>query len=439
MQSAFQIPGTIYKLADAGLAVATIITPSSIDERAMSVAATICTASIDRQGEVIVPAGVDFADYAKNPVVLWEHGFDPSITLPIARSESPDGKLSLVKSEAGIDATSYFTNKTKESEQIFGLIAEKIIRATSIHVIPLETERAGDVTVYPRSKMLEFSWGRLGVNPDAVAKVLSLNRLAGSAICESIAKTLRPFAPRAKGNAVNVGWEPEGKAKTMTPEEEKAAADAAAKAKADEAAKSAAAGGNGSPGESPEDDQPADDATADMLPSVRVATAVKASLGQLAANLEAAGSSYEDPRAKEYLTGPFMEQCKALMTEVDGLISELGGKAEPAAPADEADTEEAMKTFLAGGVRNRMQVLGFAAPLADIAKAKNLKPEQRLAIESVCKNIRGIVISAKGATDANKSKALEEQVTALSKQNADLATSLTNLQSSLAELCPANA
>lgn len=450
--SPWQTPGTVYRLAGPagpngsstpGLAVDTIVDPE-IDTAKMTAAAIICTPAVDRQNEIIQPGGVDFADYTKNPVVLWEHGFNPNMPLPIARCETDDGKLDLRATPEAIEATSHFSTKSMESYQIFGLIVDRIVRATSIHIIPDETvERiVGNerVTVYPKSRMLEFSWGCIGVNPEAVARVLNTGRIGGDAICAAIAKTLRPFAPLPSRSKVRVGFDNgagNGKAKTMTPEEE-----AAAKKAADDAAAAAAGangGAGGGAGDPPVDDPAADDQS---TPSVRVANAVRSSLSQLMSNLEAAGNTYEDPRAKEYFGTAFMEQCKAMLTEVDGLISELGGKAAKADEGgedDEAAAEEAMKTFLAGGVRQRLQVLGFAAPLESIASAKNLTPEQKLTVNSVMKNIRQTVNQAKASAEAAKSKISEEQLAKLKTDGEARAKSLAKLTDSLKELLPANA
>lgn len=457
MPSPLIIPGTVYKLANNGLAMATL-SDATIDQQAMSATATICTPAVDRQSEIIMPDGGDYTDYARNPIVLWGHGFS-QIALPIAKSETPDGVLTVKPSKDSIAATSFFTTKTLESQQIFDLIVERIVRATSIHVIPVESVNqvvGGDnVTIYTKWKLLEWSWCDIPCNPEAVRKVLDRGTLAGSPIIESIAKSLRPFAPTASRSVVRVGADltkPTGaRAKTMTPEEQ-AAADAKAKADADAAAKAAAdaaagAGGGANGAGAGGADDAADDGSAsdgnDSPPSVRVASAVHASLSQLVSNLEAAGNQYEDPRAKEYFGGAFMDQCKALLTEVDGLISELGGK--PAKsdggdePADGESADEAMKTFLAGGVRNRMKVLGVAAPLESLAAAKNLTPAQKLTINTAIDSLKKTVKAAKVDADAAKAKATEAEVAKTTEQFTSLTKTLSDVQKQINELLPANA
>lgn len=204
--------GSLRKLADDSLLRGQVISPS-VDIQRMKATAVICTPAVDREQEVILASGVDFTDYKRNPTVLWEHGLDPSIAVPIAKCEGADGRLALRLNGDVLEGDAYFTNKVKESEQIFDLIVEKIVRATSIHVMPLagtkktQTINGVRATVYPQSSMIEWSFGRLGVNPEAVLKALSKNRLAGSPICESIAKSLRPMAAQPSRNTVNVPFD----------------------------------------------------------------------------------------------------------------------------------------------------------------------------------------------------------------------------------------
>jgi hypothetical protein len=142
----------------------------------MSAYACINTDAIDYQGEAILASGVRLGNYANNPVVLYEHGKGP-IQIPIATSESPYGDLMIERSEFDMHGTSYFSQSNPVASQIFGLIDEGIIRATSIQVMPISksvyvgaNERKYPVT--EESDLLEWSWCMLGVNPEAVKKSL---------------------------------------------------------------------------------------------------------------------------------------------------------------------------------------------------------------------------------------------------------------------------
>ena len=206
------VSGSLRKLADESLLRGQIVSPS-IDIQRMKATAVICTPAVDREGEVILASGVDLTNYRNNPVVLWEHGLDPGISCAIAKCESPEGKLALRVNGDVMEGDSYFTNKTRESEQVFDLIVEKIIRATSIHVMPVPgtrkktTVNGNTAVVYPKSSMIEWSWGNIGVNPEALRKVLNKGRLAGSAICEGLAKSLKPYAAQRDRSTVNVPFD----------------------------------------------------------------------------------------------------------------------------------------------------------------------------------------------------------------------------------------
>ena len=53
-----------------------------VDERLMSARAIINTPREDREGDIIIPQGVQLDNYRNNPVVLWEHGLG-EISRPI--------------------------------------------------------------------------------------------------------------------------------------------------------------------------------------------------------------------------------------------------------------------------------------------------------------------------------------------------------------------
>ncbi|MFK7777774.1 MAG: hypothetical protein QM501_06580, partial [Gimesia sp.] len=133
-----------------------------IDAQEMSARAIINTPCEDREGDIIVPKGVHLENFSKNPVVLWEHGLG-EITRPIAKCQHPDGKLALEVEEDQIIATSYFTDKSLESLQIFHLIAEGLVRATSVRAVPIKstirkTSNNGIGIILEEWELIEWSW-----------------------------------------------------------------------------------------------------------------------------------------------------------------------------------------------------------------------------------------------------------------------------------------
>jgi hypothetical protein len=164
---------------DKSLAITDFVEPRT-DVAKMTASARINTDAVDYEDEVIVASGVNISNYVQNPVVMWDHGKSLT-TLPIASSASPDGELDLERSDYTIDATSYFSQSLPLARQIFGLIDEGVVRATSIHVVPsmqsVYTMNDGtDVLVTEESDLIEWSWCPFGVNPEAVRRMKSLNR-----------------------------------------------------------------------------------------------------------------------------------------------------------------------------------------------------------------------------------------------------------------------
>lgn len=176
------------------------ISAPHVNETEMSAVAIISTPKVDRAGHVVNPLGGDYSEYKKNPVVLWEHGLlRGDLSIPIARSEDADGELTVWPTAKGIKAKSFFSQRNKQSEQFFALIADKIIRATSVRFRPSETPVfKGGVKYYENWIFEEWSWTAFGVNPDAVADVVSKGRLAGSQMDHSIMKSLLAYMPTRK-------------------------------------------------------------------------------------------------------------------------------------------------------------------------------------------------------------------------------------------------
>lgn len=172
----------------------------TFDINRMCATTTISTPTPDRSEDVVVPSGISLANYIRNPVVYFDHGFD--CTIPIAKSEDPDGNNTVQLLEDRAIATSYFSPSIRESVQIFDLIVEKFVRAASIHFTPIEAEvRTNHVTSRDRPglyiaacELLEWSWVGVPDNPEAVTKLLDRNRLAGEQIADPIRKSLQRYA-----------------------------------------------------------------------------------------------------------------------------------------------------------------------------------------------------------------------------------------------------
>jgi hypothetical protein len=207
-----------------GVVVTALVDPI-VDPVEMTAFAVINTTAIDYEGEVILPEGVMLGNYANNPVVMWDHGKE--ISLPIGISQSPTGELDIYRGQDRIEARTYFAKSFAFAGQIFALIDERVIRATSIGVIPIQIAEyvspAGQtVPVTERSNMVEYSWCPIGVNPEAVSSgqkslfpdwlseaaslqvdraidVLNRGSLGGDRLLPAIRKSLAAMVPKPKG------------------------------------------------------------------------------------------------------------------------------------------------------------------------------------------------------------------------------------------------
>ena len=128
-------PHRLYK-ADANTLVFGSINDPTVDESRMIASAVISTINEDHDQDIVEPSGVILDEYAKNPVVLWEHGHR-SIDHPIGKSVI-DGQLAVHVFDDRIEADCQFSQRSKTSEQIFALVAEGIIRAASVRIVPIE-------------------------------------------------------------------------------------------------------------------------------------------------------------------------------------------------------------------------------------------------------------------------------------------------------------
>jgi HK97 family phage prohead protease len=134
------------------------------------IAWTFSTFDLDRFSERIDPAGWDFANYMKNPVVEWAHRYD------IPAIGEADG---LYVNEKGLHGLVVFNGKDYDP---FGWgIGERVkagvIRAGSVGFRVLEIEipskedgKDGTTLIFRKQELLEFSVCNVPANPFALTK-----------------------------------------------------------------------------------------------------------------------------------------------------------------------------------------------------------------------------------------------------------------------------
>jgi len=139
---------------------------------------TLSTFDLDRFGERVDPAGWDFSQYCKNPVVEWAHRYDiPAI-----------GKIEGLAADGdGLHGVVVFNDK--EYDQFGWSIGQRVkngvIRAGSVgfRVIEIEipdkkTAQDGTSLIFRKQELLEFSICNVPANPYALT--MSNEKLAMS-------------------------------------------------------------------------------------------------------------------------------------------------------------------------------------------------------------------------------------------------------------------
>lgn len=138
--------------------------------------ATITAETLDRDGEVLIPQGMNSKEFEQNPVLFWNHDYG-----------QPVGKcVGLKRGDRSIVGEFVFAKKPDGySGEFFpeiaaSLVGQGIVNAVSVGYVPEPggIRRATDIdrkkygesvsTVFSRWKLLEVSLAPLQANPDAL-------------------------------------------------------------------------------------------------------------------------------------------------------------------------------------------------------------------------------------------------------------------------------
>lgn len=186
-----------------------------MDEEEHSVRATISTEESDREDDILLAKGCNITNYEPNPIVLWEHGL--SLDKPIGKSCDPDGNCTVTIGRGKVEAVCFFSKTLYEARQIYDLIGEKIVNATSVGWEPAEgaaSARPGTgINRYRPGllvkawELLEWSFVGVPANPQALVKALARPRVAGADWSPLLRDSLKRYVPPPKRNQVQ-GWTP---------------------------------------------------------------------------------------------------------------------------------------------------------------------------------------------------------------------------------------
>lgn len=134
--------------------------------------AKITTNSIDRDGEVLIPQGMDARDFKKNPIVFWNHDYNQPIGTAADMKRNDDHWTATARLAS-----------TPFAQEVYTLMREGVVRGVSVGFVPIESRPAtkGDIDkfgdgvkrVFPKWKLLEFSVVPLPANQDALITAVS--------------------------------------------------------------------------------------------------------------------------------------------------------------------------------------------------------------------------------------------------------------------------
>lgn len=138
--------------------------------------AVITAETLDRDGEVLIPSGMNSREFEQNPTLFWNHDY----AQPVGRS------VGLKRRERDILGEFVFAQRPEGySGEFFpevaaALVAQGIVNAVSVGYVPeeggvrrateVDRKKYGDTvsTVYSRWKLLEVSLAPLQANPEAL-------------------------------------------------------------------------------------------------------------------------------------------------------------------------------------------------------------------------------------------------------------------------------
>lgn len=182
----------------------TFDTQIQVDDAARCMTFIISTGTVDRDGDVIDPKGWQFANYLKNPVVLFGHDY---YGLPVAKTTDlsvVDGNV-IAKTEFPAKGTYDF------ADTCYDMLKGGFLNATSVGFQPLLHEEAKDRKGYniTKQELLEFSIVPIPSNPDALVSQRGVTNEQVHAWKKALLDWAAPQPTRAMARLTALGINPE--------------------------------------------------------------------------------------------------------------------------------------------------------------------------------------------------------------------------------------
>jgi HK97 family phage prohead protease len=139
-------------------------------------AAVITAETLDRDGEVLIPQGMNSVEFEKNPTLFWNHDY----AQPVGRCNGLKRKESTIVGDFTFAQRPDGYGGEFFPEVAAALVGQGIVNAVSVGYVPedggvrrateIDRKKYGDRvhTVYSRWKLLEVSLAPLQANPDAL-------------------------------------------------------------------------------------------------------------------------------------------------------------------------------------------------------------------------------------------------------------------------------
>jgi HK97 family phage prohead protease len=150
--------------------------PAELRSTPKGFTAVITAETLDRDGEVLIPQGMNSTEFESNPVLFWNHDYSQ----PVGKANGLKRKESTIIGDFTFAQRPDGYNGEFFPEVAAALVGQGIIKGVSVGYVPEDggTRRASEVdrkkygdrvhTVYSRWKLLEVSLAPLQSNPDAL-------------------------------------------------------------------------------------------------------------------------------------------------------------------------------------------------------------------------------------------------------------------------------
>ena len=138
----------------------------------------ISTINPDREGDVVVPEGGNFANFMKSPVLMWAHGgTDGYASVPIGSVTALE-----VMPGHGVKAEWKWLEGDPFADRIKNAWQQGVVRASSIGFKPLTYQKNGVGNDIETWELLELSLCAIPMNPEAVRSLKALGLMDGTEV-----------------------------------------------------------------------------------------------------------------------------------------------------------------------------------------------------------------------------------------------------------------